>query len=109
MADLCWGILFLAIAAAVNWAMGLYKKIGVEKIQWDWKEFLRGGIKMGLIIGSVIGLGVVWRYSGIDLSGAGLEPMTMITTATMYFAYKAIKYLNAIFRGDPTETGSGEK
>ena len=109
MADLCWGILFLGIAAAVNWAMGLYKKIGVEKIQWDWREFLRGVIKIALIIGSVIGLGVVWKYSGIDLSGAGLEPLTMTTTATIYFAYKAIRYLGIIFHSNAAETDGTEK
>ena len=104
MAQLCWGILFLGIAAAVNWAMGLYKKIGVEKLQWDWKEFIRGAVKIGLIIGSVIGLGVVWKYSGIDLSGAGLEPLTMTTTATIYYAYKAVKYLGTIFQNNTSET-----
>ena len=109
MAELCWGILFLSIAAAVNWAMGLYKKIGVEKIRWDWREFLRGLVKIALIIGSVIGLGIIWKYSGIDLSGAGLEPLTMTTTATVYFSYKAVRYLETIFQISPQGTDSEEK
>ena len=104
MAQLCWGILFLGIAAAVNWAMGLYKKIGVEKLRWDWKEFVRGAVKLLLIMASVIGLGLVWLYSGIDLSGAGLEPLTMTTTATIYYAYKAIRYLGTIFQNGKAET-----
>ena len=109
MAQLCWGVLFLGIAAAVNWAMGVYKKIGVEKLRWDWKEFVRGAVKIGLIIGSIIGLGIVWLYSGIDLSDAGLAPTTITTTATMYYAYKAIKYLGVIFNSNTAEDSGEQK
>lgn len=31
MITLCWGILFLGVAAAINWGLGLYDKIGIEK------------------------------------------------------------------------------
>ena len=100
MAELCWGILFLGVAAAVNWALGLYDKIGVEKLTWDWKEFARGGIKIGILVGSVIALGILWQCSGIDLSGAGLEPLTLTTTSTAFYAFKAIKHLATIIKGD---------
>lgn len=103
MAELCWGILFLGIAAAVNWALGLYDKIGVEKLTWDWKEFARGAIKIGILVGSVIGLGVAWQFSGIDLSGAGVEPLTLTTGATTYYAFRAIKHLATIVKGNKTE------
>jgi uncharacterized membrane protein len=99
MIELCWGILFLGVAAAVNWALGLYDKIGVEQLSWDWKEFIRGAVKVGIIVGSVIGLGFAWQHSGLDLSGAGLEPQTVTTTATMYYAYRAITHLAAIIHG----------
>lgn len=104
MAELCWGVLFLSITILVNWALGLYDKIGVEKLSWDWKEFERGAIKILIIAGSVIGLGFAWAYSGIDLSGAGLEPLTVTTTATAFYAYKAIRHLSSIINGSTTTT-----
>ena len=99
MVQLLWGILFLGIAVTVNWAMGIFQKIGVEKIAWSWVEFGWGLLKIAIIAGSIIGLGVVWQYSGIDLSGAGLEPITLTTTGTMYYAYKAIKHLGSMLHG----------
>lgn len=103
MMELCWGVLFLGVAAAVNWALGLYDKLGVEKLTWSWREFARGAVKLLIIVGSVIGLGFAWAYSGIDLSGAGLEPLTVTTTATMYYAYRAITHLAGIIHGNNTE------
>lgn len=99
MIELCWGILFLGISAAVNWTLGLYDKIGVEKLTWNWQEFVRGAIKIGIIAGSVIGLGFAWQYSNIDLSGAGLKPLTVTTTATAYYAYRAVSHLANIVHG----------
>ena len=103
MIELCWAMLILGIAAIVNWALGLYDKIGVEKLTWNWKEFARGAIKIGIIVGSTIGLAVVWKYSGIDLSGAGLEPLTATTIATTYYALNAIKHLAVILKGSKVE------
>lgn len=103
MIELCWGVLFLGVAVVVNWALGLYDKIGVEQLTWDWKEFARGAVKIAIIAGSVIGLGFAWEYSGIDLSGAGLEPLTVTTTATAYYAYHAIRHLATIVHGNTTE------
>lgn len=96
MIDIAWAVLFLGIAVVINWALGIYDKVGVEKMTWDWRAFLRGAVKILIIAGSVIGLGFAWEYSGIDLSGAGLEPLTLTTTATAYYAYNAIKHLAAI-------------
>lgn len=104
MIELCWGILFLGVAAAVNWALGIYDKIGVEQLAWNWKEFVRGAVKISIIVGSVIGVGIIWQFSGIDLSGAGFEPVSLTTGATAYYAYRAIKHLAAIIRGGKKET-----
>ena len=103
MERLLWGILFLGIAVAVNWALGIFQKIGVEKITWDWATFAWGAVKIAIIVGSIIGLGVVWQYSGVDLSGAGLEPITLTTTGTIYYAYKAIKHLGRMLHGVPDD------
>lgn len=106
MIDLLWALLFLGIAAISNWLLGLYDKLGVEKVTFNWKEFLRGIVKMLIIVAVAIGLGFAWEYSGIDLSGAGLTPMTVTTTATIYFAIKAIRRLAEIIHGsggDPAE------
>lgn len=96
MIELLWAMLFLGIAAGANWLLGLYDKIGVEQLAWDWRSFFRGITKILIICGVAIGLGFAWEYSGIDLSGAGLEPLTVTTTATIYFAFKAIKRLATI-------------
>ena len=105
MIELCWGVLFLGASAAVNWALGLFDKLGVEQLTWDVREFLRGLVKIAIITGSVIGLGFAWQYSGIDLSGAGLTPMTVTTTATAYYGYRAITHLAAIIHGDGKPDG----
>lgn len=93
MMNLCWAVLFLGIAVCVNWALGLYDKIGVESIEWNWKKFANGAAKIAIIVGSVIGLGFAWQYSGIDISESGLQPLTVTTTATAYYAYRAITHL----------------
>ena len=103
MINLCWAVMFLGIAVIINWALGLYDKIGVEKLAWDWRTFLRGAVKIVIIAGSVIGLGFAWECSGIDLSGAGMEPLTLTTTATAYYSYNAIKHLAAIVMGKKKE------
>lgn len=109
MFELLWALLFLGIAATCNWCLGIYEKIGVEQITWNWKEFARGIIKIIIICGVTIGLGFAWYYSNIDLSGAGLEPLTLTTTATAYYFYKAIKHLAAILTANKTETVSDEE
>ena len=99
MIQLCWALLFLGIAAGCNWLFGIYDKLGVKKISWSWKEFGKGLLKIAIICGSVIGLGFAWEYSGIDFSGAGLEPLTLMTTATGYYGVKAILHLKDIIMG----------
>ena len=93
MIELCWAVLFLGIAVCTNWFLGIYDKISVESIKWDWKEFAKGIAKIAIVAGSVIGLGFAWYYSSIDLSGAGLEPLTLTTSATAYYFYRAISHL----------------
>jgi hypothetical protein len=99
MIELCWAILYLGIAVVINWMLGLYDKIGVEQVAWDWKTFIKGAIKIGIISGSAIGLGFIWEFSGLDLSGGGLEPLTLTTTTTAYYAFNAIKHLASIIKG----------
>lgn len=106
MYELLWAMLFLGIAACSNWLLGLYDKIGVQRVQWDWKEFLRGLAKIAIICGVAIGLGFAWEYSGIDLTSAGLSPITCITAAFIYYAVKSIKRFAEIIHGsggDPTD------
>lgn len=103
MVELCWGVLYLGVAAAINWAMGLYEKLGKEQVKWNWKQFIIGLIKIILIVGTIIGAGFIWEYSGIDVSGAGLQPITLTTSATLYYAYKAVKHLSQIIHVDKTE------
>ena len=96
MLELCWAVLILGIFVVINWAMGIYDKIGAEKLTWNWKEFGRGLAKIVIVAGSIIGLGFAWEYSGIDLTGAGLEPKTLTTAASVYYAYRAIRHLSNI-------------
>ena len=96
MIELCWGILFLGIAAACNWLMGIFDKVGIQKVTWDWRQFIGGLIKICIIVGCIIGVGFIWEYSGVDVSAAGIEPLTLTTTATGYYAIKAILHLKDI-------------
>jgi hypothetical protein len=98
MIELCLGMLFMAIAAAAHWLLGIYDKVIGQKLKWNWLEFGRGVLKIALIAAVVIALGVVWEFSNLDLSGAGLEPKTLISTATIYYAFNAIKHLANIIK-----------
>lgn len=99
MIELCWGIIFFLTAAAIDWLLGVYDKIGVQKIAWSWETFFRKTAKVILLVGCAIGLGVIWEFSGLDLSGAGLTPLTVTTTGTIYYAFKAIKHFAYIIKG----------
>ena len=99
MIDLYWAMISLGICAAINWALGVYDKIGVEKLTWDWKAFARGMIKIVIVVGSLVGLGYVWYYSNFDLTGIGWEPMTLVTTGTIYYAAKSFKRIASIIHG----------
>lgn len=99
MIDLYWAMIGLGICAAVNWALGLYDKIGVEQLSWDWKAFARGMAKIVIVVGSIIGLGFVWYYSKFDLSGIGWDPMTIVTGGATYYAAKSFKRIAEIIHG----------
>lgn len=109
MTELFWAMLFLGIAAACNWCMGVYDNIGVKSFAWDWKKFAKGILKIAIICGCVIGLGFAWEYSGIDLSGAGVEPLTLTTGATVYYFVKAIVHLKSIVMGEKPIQNDGEE
>lgn len=106
MIELCLGMAFMAIAAAAHWLLGIYDKVIGQKLKWDWIEFGRGILKIALIAAVVIALGVVWEFSNLDLSGAGLEPKTLISTATIYYAFNAIKHLANIIKPKTKEDTS---
>ena len=99
MIDLYWAMISLGICAAINWALGIYDKIGIEQLTWDWKTFVRGMAKIFIVVGSLIGLGYVWYFSNFDLSGIGWEPMTLVTSGAIYYAAKSFKRIAEIIHG----------
>ena len=58
----------LIVLMVANILLGLYAKIGVEQITFDWKKLVSGIIK-AVIIG-IAALSLAYATSVIDLSGA---------------------------------------
>ena len=83
----------LTLLMATNILLGLYAKIGVEEIAFDWKKLI-SGIAKALIIGFSA---VASSYAAheVDLSGLGVTPELLISAAIITYAYKNLaKCLN---------------
>lgn len=85
---------YLLIVIVVNMALGVYGKIGVEKISFDKKVFVKGIIKAVIIAGSFIGLAYV--FDVVDLAKVGITPMLIMSSSILLYAGKACSKLASI-------------
>ena len=91
----------LLIVILVNMALGVYGKIGIEKMSFDFKEFLNGVVKASIIAGSFIGLAYVFEQ--VDLSAVGLTPMLMMSASIILYTGKSCTKLASILGVDTTK------
>ena len=94
----------LIVLMIANILLGLYAKIGIEEIEFDWKKLVSGIIK-AVIIG-IAALSLAYATSVIDLSGVGVEPATLITAAIVLYAQKAFTNLAKCLNVNTTTTTS---
>ena len=80
----------LIVLMIANILLGLYAKIGIEEIEFDWKKLVSGIIK-AVIIG-IAALSLAYATSVIDLSGVGVEPATLITAAIVLYALAELAF-----------------
>ena len=81
----------LALLMATNILLGLYAKIGVEEIAFDWKKLV-SGIAKAMIIGfSAVAL--AYATHEVDLSSLGITPELLINAAIVTYAYKNFQNL----------------
>ena len=93
MTQFIWSVLFLCAAVACNWLVGIADKIAVQKFDWDWNAFIWGIVKIFTVLVALIGIGFIWEYSGIDLSAAGFEPITILNAGIVVYVVKAAKHV----------------
>jgi len=78
----------LAIVMVINIALGMYAKIGVEKIEFDKTKLINGVIKACIVACSAIGLSYVATV--IDFSSVGLNvtPESILNLAIITYIGK---------------------
>lgn len=91
MTGILWQTLCLAVAAAINYALGLTDTLGVKKFEFDARTFITGAVKALIICGSLIGIGFIWTYSGVDLSALGYTPSAILTAGICYYGFKVAR------------------
>ncbi len=79
----------LCVAIVVNIALGVFQKIGKEHIAWSWTKFFQGIIKTVILGGSFLGLAYVFEVTA--LSGAGITPSMIMTSAVLLYSVKGCK------------------
>lgn len=84
----------LATAIAVNMALGLYSKIGIEKIAFDKAVFFSGIVK-ALIIG-ISFTGLAYIFDVVDLTSLGISPELIMSSSIVLYAGKACTKLATI-------------
>ena len=88
----------LAIVMVSNIALGMYNKIGVEKIEFNKTVLLSGVVKAAIIALSFVGL--AYSFTVVDLSSVGIEPNTVMFAAIVLYSGKALKNLASILGVD---------
>lgn len=84
----------LAVVIGLNILLGLYKTIGVQKLDFDKTKLINGIIKAAIIAGAFLGFAYV--FSVVDLSSIGITPFLIIQVSIITYATKGITNLAQI-------------
>lgn len=104
MTNLFHMLLALLILMATNILLGLYARIGVEHISFDWKKLVAGTIK-ALIIG-IATIALAYTATIVDLTSVGVTAETLVTAAIILYAGKATTNLAKCLQVDTTVNSS---
>lgn len=85
---------YLAIAMFLNILLGLYYKIGVKKITFNYKKLI-GGIIKALIIGITF-VGLSYIADGLNTQDIGFEPKLLLLSAIILYSTKSFNQLRNI-------------
>lgn len=84
----------LMISIVINIALGMYYKIGMEKITFSWRKLLNGIIKGLIIAGSFIGL--AYCVDVTSLGDLGVSPDIIMTSVLTLYIVKGCQNLAGI-------------
>lgn len=84
----------LWVAIGLNIALGMYYKIGKEKISFNWRVLIQGIIKAIIIASSFIGL--AYCFEQIDLTSIGITPKLIMGLAITLYVTKDLQHLSNI-------------
>lgn len=97
----------LAVAMAINVALGMYYNIGTKKYIFDINKLLNGIIK-AIIVGSGF-LGLAFCFDATDLSSIGLTPQIIINAAITLYVGKAAISLTKVLGLDADNLKENKK
>ncbi len=91
-------LIILAVAMSINIALGVYLKIGIEKILFDKTVFINGILKAVILACSFYGLAFCFDHT--DLSSLGITPELIMLSAIILYVGKACTNLMSILGVD---------
>ena len=94
MKDILHYLPVLLVSIGMNILLGLYYKVGINKLNFDLK-FLFNGIAKAGIIGLVF-IGMAFCFDRVDLSSLGVTPCIFMHSAIFLYMGKAVNNLAKI-------------
>lgn len=94
MSDILHYLPVLLVSIGMNILLGLYYKIGINRLSFDLKILLNGVIKAGII--GIVFIGMAFCFDRVDLSSLGVNPCIFMHSAIFLYMGKAMSNLAKI-------------
>lgn len=92
----------LLIMMVLNNLCGIYNKIGIEKIPFNFKKLLNGVIKTSIIFISLIGIS--YACDSVDFLNIDNTPVLIVKGAIVAYGAKVSSYLYKIVNANVSDT-----
>lgn len=107
MKDILHSLPVLLVSIGMNILLGLYYKIGINKLSFDLKFLLNGIVKASII--SLVFIGMAFCFDRVDLSSLGVTPCICMHSAIFLYMGKAINNLAKILGIQIKKTADGSQ
>ena len=92
----------LLVVMGLNNLCGIYKKIGIEGISFDWRVFINGIIKTAIVFIGLIG--IAYACDNVDFLDIENTPVIIIKGAIVAYGAKVSAYLYKIVNANVSDT-----
>ena len=86
MSDILHYLPVLLVSIGMNILLGLYYKIGINRLSFDLKILLNGVIKAGII--GIVFIGMAFCFDRVDLSSLGVNPCIFMHSAIFLYIWR---------------------